>query len=243
MKPTTPTKNIRRGNSSRRWRILGTALLIAIGLHIIIFLVALSYYPNLSRSLFASTPPAGQPAPTSAPRPTSDVVQPKKADVASDTSQWNQRVEQQVQKLVTAANSRDENENRSVLAEKAKELNRVSSDQSLEQLESILSDALQLQHRETQPVANPPSGRFDAKSAQIHTIRRESDDAGNPRYISTLVDAQGRSMELEMTQEEGESVYETMKIVQENPLLEKVYRRFVMPAMDKATTKPSSNKD
>ena len=39
-------------------------------------------------------------------------------------------------------------------------------------------------------------------------------------------------MEIEVSEQEGEPIYETMQRIKANPLLEQVYRQIVMPLLD-----------
>ena len=57
-------------------------------------------------------------------------------------------------------------------------------------------------------------------------------DGGGFRYVTVLLDAQGRTVETEVSQQEGEPVYELMQRIKANPLLEQVYRQIVMPLLD-----------
>jgi hypothetical protein len=50
------------------------------------------------------------------------------------------------------------------------------------------------------------------------------------------LDAQGRTVEVEMGQSDGERMYVTMERIKANPLLERVYRQIVMPVIDQLLT-------
>lgn len=214
---------------------LRTAIVITVLLHLVAAGLALIYSPDLRRQLSggANADPTGS-ASAAAPSPPPAAPDPTPKRKKEDP-EWNQRVEDKVQDNVAKAAARDEDDNRTLLEKRADELNKLSTDESITQMETVLKDALHLESRATAPLANPPAGDFDAKSAQFHEVRRERKDSGGFRYLSVMVDAEGRSMEIELTEAEGESVYKTMKMVQENPLLDKVYRQFVIPAMDKAS--------
>lgn len=153
----------------------------------------------------------------------------------SKPKNFDESVEKRVLDLVDKAESRDDSENRTVLEEKAAELTNISSSESIEKMAPILTNALKLKPRATTPAEVPPEGPFDPTSAQFYDVRRETTESGEVRYVSVMLDAEGRTIELELNEAEGESIYQTMKLVKENPLLEKVYRELVIPAMDKAT--------
>ena len=55
--------------------------------------------------------------------------------------------------------------------------------------------------------------------------------------MTVLVDASGRTYEIEMTEEEGEQAYRTMETLSKYPLANKVYRQIAMPLIDQALAK------
>ena len=219
---------------AKRRKGLRTAIIVTVLLHILGAAIAFLYIPDLRQRVAGTQTPANTAAPTQ-PRAATPAAPTEPPKPKKQPESWNRQVEAKVQSLVEAAEDRDATENRTVLEEKANQLNRLSSEASIEDMENVLTDALKLEARATAPVDNPPEGGFDAKSAQFHTVRREAKPTGGHRYFSVMVDADGRSMEVPLSEVEGESVYKTMKMVEENPLLDKVYRQFVIPAMDKAS--------
>ena len=50
--------------------------------------------------------------------------------------------------------------------------------------------------------------------------------------MTVLLDAEGRTLEVEVSEQEGKPIYETMQRIKANPLLEQVYRQIVMPLLD-----------
>jgi hypothetical protein len=74
---------------------------------------------------------------------------------------------------------------------------------------------------------------FDADTAQMHDVRRERTSGGQWRYWLILLDAEGRTIEVEVPPVEGEQLYKTMQRIKAFPLAEKVYRQITMPLLDK----------
>ncbi|MDO4570595.1 MAG: hypothetical protein Q4D38_09450 [Planctomycetia bacterium] len=112
-------------------------------------------------------------------------------------------------------------------------LRRTSSSESLEEISEIVVESQGLAPRALEPAFLPPEGEFDYNSAQVHDCTREKREDGTYQYTAVLFDKAGRSMTLEMTPEEGEPLYRTMRMIKVNPLMEQVYRTMVIPLLDK----------
>jgi hypothetical protein len=64
-------------------------------------------------------------------------------------------------------------------------------------------------------------------------VTREAAPDGTWKYQSVLVDAEGRTMQIEMDAASGESSYRTLQTLKAYPLAEKIYRQVTMPLLDK----------
>jgi hypothetical protein len=111
-------------------------------------------------------------------------------------------------------------------------LTQVSSEASIDSLGQALQGLLGTTPRAQQPAENPSVGGFDYNTAQFHDVKRHPVDGGGYRYLAVLLDAQGRTTEVAMSEEEGQRLYATLERIKANPLLERVYRQIVMPLMD-----------
>ena len=211
---------------------LRTAILVTLVLHLLGAAIALFYYPKFRAPLTGEIASAEFPS-ANLDETTDPDPNPKPASTRQD-GDWNQRVEKKLLDLVDQADARTPVENQTLLAKEAAKLNKISNPESLDQLLPVLSDAMKLKARATAPADSPPDGLFEAESAVFHKVRRETDDKGDYHYFSVLLDAEGRTLGIELDDVEGESVYRTMRLVEQNPLLDSVYRKFVIPAMDRA---------
>lgn len=115
------------------------------------------------------------------------------------------------------------------------QLEQVATDASVAELNDKLKRWLGTKPRATEPAKEPVAGPFDITTAQVHDVRREGEDKAKYRYIAVLLDAQGRQMDQQMDDEDGEKLYRTFQLIKKNPLLEKVYRQVVMGLLDKLT--------
>ena len=126
-----------------------------------------------------------------------------------------------------------EEEKRDKLDEKIERLEQVSSEESLDELATKFREWLGTEQRAQHPAEVPVEGKFDFDTAQIYDVRRGRGSDGRWQYHSILLDAEGRTMEVQMGAAEGERVYRTMQTLKDSPLAEKIYREITMPLMDK----------
>ena len=138
-----------------------------------------------------------------------------------------------INKRVEQATQRPEEENLDDFAKQARRLEKISDAESIEAMSDKFHQWLGTKKRASQPAAEPVAGKFDFDSAQIHEVRREQAEDGTWSYICVLVDAEGRSMETELDDIEGEKQYRTFQRLKQFPLAEKVYREIAMPLLDK----------
>jgi hypothetical protein len=142
-------------------------------------------------------------------------------------------IAERISDAVEQAQQVDDDENLDRLAVLADRLEGVSSQQSIDELAGVFQQWLGTSSRATAPVAEPPAGEFDFDTAQLHDVRRVTADDGLASYLIVMLDAAGRTIEIEVSQEEGETAYRTLQRLKSFPLAEKLYRQITMPLMDK----------
>jgi hypothetical protein len=64
-------------------------------------------------------------------------------------------------------------------------------------------------------------------------VQRADNGRGGFSYVATLLDAEGRTLDSELTEAEGEQLFRTFELMKANPLLARVYRGVVMGLLDK----------
>lgn len=112
----------------------------------------------------------------------------------------------------------------------ARELQGLASEQSVDEIAGFLGTVL-----ETTPAQTSTDGlvrEFDPETAQIVDVRQETRD-GKVRHIALLKDARGMTSEVEVDADTGESLARTFALMRKFPLLESVYRKSVMPVLDR----------
>ena len=92
-----------------------------------------------------------------------------------------------------------------------------------------MPESLIAQHPSEESVDGP----FDFNTAQIYDVHRNATADGQWEYVSVLLDANGRTLEVTMDAADGESVYRTMQTLNANPLAAQLYRQITMPLLDK----------
>ncbi|TXT28590.1 MAG: hypothetical protein FD138_2556, partial [Planctomycetota bacterium] len=125
----------------------------------------------------------------------------------------------------------------------SKRLSQLSSDKSVGEMSEQLRKAFDLSERATQPAAGADeTARFDPESAQLHDVLKEVNDDGTDRYVAVLLDAQGLTSTIPLSDEEGKKLHRVMQLMKSNPLLERVYRELAMPLLDQLLKKSPKDK-
>jgi hypothetical protein len=117
------------------------------------------------------------------------------------------------------------------------QLRQLSTPDSLDEISQKFSSWMGYSTRASQPAVKPPSGEFDFDTAQIHDVIRRERFGGGYRYFAMMLDSQGRTSEAELDAASGETMYQLMQRIHNNPLLSQVYRQIFMPLADQLTHK------
>ncbi|MCU0875025.1 MAG: hypothetical protein MUE50_22060 [Pirellulaceae bacterium] len=143
-----------------------------------------------------------------------------------------QLVRNRLDEVVAEAESLSEADKLAQLDALSERLTQVADEGSIQALSGVMQSFLSTKPRATQPAQERPPGDFDFETAQFHDIQRWPKEPDGFRYVTVLLDAAGRTLEVEVSEQEGKPVYETMQRIKANPLLEQVYRQIVMPLLD-----------
>lgn len=163
-------------------------------------------------------------------KPQSEEVE---VNVVSDPSEvTGVMVEERLNDVIAESQQLTEQEKLDRLTILAQRAEQISTEQSIDELTDKFHKWLGTEQRATQPASAPVAGPFDFDTAQLHDVKREPNEKGGWRYLATLLDAKGRTMDVEMTEAEGETMFQTMERLKAFPLAEKIYRQITMPLMD-----------
>jgi hypothetical protein len=144
---------------------------------------------------------------------------------------------EQLMQAIKASAQQSTDDNLQELATLSDRLTEVSSEQSIDELSGTINRLTGTRDRATAPQANI-AGEFDHSTAQPHDCRKGQSPDGTVRYLVVMIDAAGRTLEIEVDAATGEQLYKTMQLVKSNPLLERVYRGVVMGILDKLLKTP-----
>src|SRR5687767_1722224 len=120
------------------------------------------------------------------------------------------KVDDELRRSLAEAESLPDDEKLARLEQLAGKLDQVSSEKSVDELSKKFQAWLKTEERATAPAEKPPEGEFDYGTAQFHDVKREETAEGGFVYKSVLLDAAGRTVEIEMAAAEGESTYHTL---------------------------------
>ena len=213
-----------------------TAIIVSIVVNgLIIIALGLCYISFKSGKSSSTPPPVTQSAPEPEPPAEPEVV-PLPGEKAKDTVQ--RVLEEQTQ----AAEARTDEENLTALEEQSERLKKVSSEESIDQIADQFHSWAGTEERVTEPAKDAPmqteqtvsGANFDTETAQFYDVKKvRSKSTGKIKYKAILIDAQGRTMSMELPKEEGEKLYPVFKQMKQNPLMAQVYKKIVMPIIDK----------
>ena len=209
------------------------ALIVSVVFHLgLVALLAVWYVNRPQKSIeepvahIADVEPSLPPKPNP-PRPSPDVT----------TNQVNNTLDRMKENF----ENKPEEEQLSTLEEKAADLEKMATKESIDEIAVKFQEWANIQPRASEPAAEPVEGEFDFDSAQIHEVQRTKADDGSVKYLGVLVDRDGRTLEVEMNAKEGESAYRTLETLKKFPLANQVYRQIVMSLIDQAAASGSVN--
>ena len=154
--------------------------------------------------------------PTPAPPPAENPTVPK------------EQIEASIEAQIEAAESLPNERKLTELEKNLRRLESIASEDSVREVTATIAGSLGLEPG-PQPAEKPPAGAFDPDTAQILEVNRVQGPGGQWQYTSLLVDAEGRTQEVPLTESEGESAYKTMQTLKQYPIADGIYRQLVMP--------------
>lgn len=218
-----------------RWAIIVSLIvngliILALGLYYISF-----KSDNSSSTSPATSSPAAQSASEPEPPAEPEIV-PLPGEKAKDT------VKRYLDEQTQSAAARTDKENLEELQKQGARLEKVSSEESLNQIADHFRSWTGTKERATEPDKDIPMqteetlsvSNFDTSTAQIYDVKKvRTKSTGKITYKAILLDAQGRTFSVELPKEEGERIYPAFKQMKQNPLMTQIYRKMVMPLIDK----------
>lgn len=245
--PSKPPNSPNSADSTKtKWSPTRWAILASVVFHIVLASVLLAwYFPKQTRAenepasatksvIVAAGPksaPASRPDPdtnlSSDDRQTASRVAPPANDVPTE------QIESSLRSAIDNAATVGEERKLSELERNVRRLEQVASERSIAEVGEAIRAATGLEERASLSAAPAVGGKFDFDSAQFHDVSRQTDSDGKWVYRSILIDSNGRTFEVDLSEGEGKTAYETMQMVKASPFAETIYRSMVMPMLDK----------
>ena len=165
-----------------------------------------------------------------------EVVGVKPEELAEAANEPEKLIDQTVER----EEGRTQEEKMSDLIHQRRQLEKMPAEHATKALEKVVDFLEARSERATSAQHEVSPDQFDADSAQIDSCERipkDEKDGGGWRYVATLVDANGNSMKVELPESEGASTWRTMQMLKENPIMNAIYRKAVMPLLDRKMEK------
>lgn len=159
-------------------------------------------------------------------------VEPEVRIVSDPAEVTAEMVRERLEEVVAQTEAMPEADKLARLDALSERLTQVSDEPSLGRLSGVMRSMLGTKPRAAQPAAERPPGDFDFDTAQFHDMQRHPKEPAGYRYVTVLLDAEGRTLEVDVSEQEGKPIYETLQRIKANPLLEQIYRQIVMPLLD-----------
>ena len=227
---TPPEISIRESDSSgsnpkpRRFRriVLGTVLAHLVGLVALLFW----YIPNQQT--------ATQSKATQNAKAGSSSGRGESKDVAA-TEMPSEQIQASIDLQLEQVENMSDEKKLTELEKNLERLDSIASEESVVQVSQKIASSLGLDTEQYQPKDKDaiPDGEFDFDTAQISDVTRTTNDKGKLLYRATMVDAEGRETNVDLSVAEGETMYNTMEQLKKYPMAAGIYRSVVMPLTQK----------
>ncbi len=207
-----------------RWGVIASVVF-----HVIVLILLLIYRPWQSDDSARDQTPAAFGAAIATRKPPPPETEPLVRSV--------DQVEPRLNSVIEESRQRTDQQNVDELTRKIEKLDSISSEESVEQLAARFQQWLGTKPRAQQPATEPVEGEFDVSTAQLHEVQRHGNPDGSWTYTCILLDAEGRTVESALDEEQGQRAYEVMQSLKNSPLAQQVYRQITMPLLDKLLDK------
>jgi hypothetical protein len=152
--------------------------------------------------------------------------------VTSPAEVTPEMVRQRLDEIVAEEEETDDEQSLDRLDQLSDRLNQLSDEDSVDAMADAMQSLLGTSPRAVHPAGEAAEGPFDFDTAQFHDVKRTPNDSGGYTYVTVLLDAGGRTIEVVLDPQEGERAFQTMQRIGANPLLDQVYRQIAMPLLD-----------
>ena len=206
------------------------AIAVSIVFHLALFIALLCWYVPQHTKTGLKT--KEKPTANANTQDTDNEASPSKLPLTLGDNVPASQIEASLESAMQQAETLSEKRQLSELEKKLKRLNSISSAESVQDTTQKIANTLGLSPGPV-PAVGPVEGIFDATTAQIHKVTRIRDADGDWLYQSVLVDAAGRTENIDLPRAEGEVTYKTFQQLRQFPMADGIYRQLVMPMLQK----------
>lgn len=206
-----------------RYRI---PILLSIAFHVALVIVLLLWYRS-------DNPIAAQQKPQETDDAASIAQQSLPPKITEDIVVPPAQIQSSVQSKIAQVGTVSNEIKRKQLDKELGRLQRVSDQESVDQVADAVAKSMGIDQSQYADKPVSTDGDFDHNTAQIKTVTRNKDEAGDWQYVATMIDAQGHQLETPLSESEGASVYETFEKMKQYPMAESLYQKIIMPIMQK----------
>lgn len=220
------TEPRRAPGASWRRRAVFVSVLFHVALLVALFLWVLPPY---------SPPPLGEndTTPThSVPNRSQDTRLPRNVPAAPAVQVPPEQIQASIESQIKQVQTLSDEAKLSELEKNLKRLESISTEASVQEVTATIADSLGLQSG-VEPSEQDVAGSFDHHTAQLHDVTRRQSESGSWQYECVLVDAQGRTQSVPMTEAEGEPIFQAFEKMKQYPMAAGIYRQVVMPMIQK----------
>ena len=218
---------------SRRKQRVRRAIVVSIVVHLIGVIALLCWYiptnkPQLTDQSSVTNESSNDMAPRNPPAPVKPPAR-RGDEVSGD------QIQKSLESQIEAVKQISDEQKLDQLERNLKRLESISTPESASEAAAKVSSSLGLdsgQYATKKPEDVAP-GEIDLNKAQLVDVKRTQNPKGGWSYVSTLVDDSGREMEVPMTEAEGEGMYQTFQQMKKFPVAAGIYRKVVMPMIQK----------
>ena len=213
-----------QGKRASRYRV---AIIASVVFHVLLVFVLLFWYLP---KLYKPTPNAVTAA-SNDDGASSGTTQQATPETTANVP--DELIEASVQMQIDQSESMSDEEKLTELEKNLKRLESIASPKSVEAISQKVGSTLGLDTQQYQPKKDAAAGEFDVGTAQMTDVSRVKNAAGNWEYQAVMVDAQGRTMDVPITAQDGESLYQVFQNIKKFPMAAGIYRSVVMPMVQK----------
>ncbi|QDT11737.1 hypothetical protein [Planctomycetes bacterium K23_9] len=208
------------------------AFIVSLVAHALLLVALLFWYlpsrssaPAVSSGSKSSASPADDRA---APMPPPELMTPKLGDDVPA-----EQIRKSIDSQIEAVKKLPVEVKLSELDKNLKRLKSFANEKSVEQITEKIGSTLGLDTDQYQAKTEVPEGRFDFNTAQLSDVVRRKGPSGQWIYDATMVDAAGRTSNVEMNAADGATMHDLFSKMKKYPMAAGIYRSVVMPMLQK----------